>query len=309
MNKSKLGLHVTVLLATYNGSRFLPAQLESLARQTRRPDCIVVRDDGSSDDSLAIVQEWAHSEQIVCQVIAGPNMGPAGSFLTAAGLAGTSDIFFFCDQDDVWLDDKIERAVRWLDQSNCDMPMLYASRLEVVDQDLTRMRYSELPVHLSFESAACESLLTGCTMAFNSAFRELLRRSVSKAVLMHDWWCYLLATGVEGATLFYDDRPTILYRQHSSNAVGAGPTGLKLLKARLQNYFGNKQSSRFKQLQEFHRIYHDVLSLSAGVTIDELVAARTSPWRRMRVAFTIPIKRQKFSSILTTRVSILTNRY
>jgi glycosyltransferase involved in cell wall biosynthesis len=233
MNNKKFGPIVTVILATYNGSRYLPAQLESLARQTVRPSRIVVRDDGSVDDSLALVKQWAGHQRIACQVIIGPNLGPARSFLTASAQAKDSDYYFFCDQDDVWLEDKIERAVTSLSAEQ-GKPMLYASRLQVVDQKLQPLRQSELPAHLSFSSAAYESLLTGCTMGFNNEFRKLLLTPLPRFVLMHDWWCYLLATGVEGAGLVYDGRPTILYRQHATNAVGAGPIGFKALKTRLK---------------------------------------------------------------------------
>jgi hypothetical protein len=145
-------------------------------------------------------------------------------------------------------------------------------------------------------------------MAFNNEFRKLLCRPIPESVLMHDWWCYLLASGVEGATLYYDERPTILYRQHSSNAVGAEATGYKALKPRMQN-FVDKKKSRFGQLREFSELHHDKLTASAVRTIDELTAARAGLWKRMQVACWLPIERQSFSSVLTTRLSILINRY
>jgi hypothetical protein len=145
-------------------------------------------------------------------------------------------------------------------------------------------------------------------MAFNKEFRKLLCRPIPESVLMHDWWCYLLASGVDGATLYYDERPTILYRQHSSNVVGAGATGLKALKTRFQN-FVDKKKSRFEQLRDFSELYHDKLTASAAGTIEELTAARVGLCKRLQVAYRLPIERQSFSSVLTTRLSILTNRY
>lgn len=309
MNNKKSGLIVTVILATYNGSRYLPAQLESLARQTVRPTHIVVRDDGSVDGSLALVKQWAERQDIACQVITGPNLGPARSFLTATTQAADSDYYFFCDQDDVWLDDKIERAVTRLGSAEQAKPMLYASRLQVVDQELQPLRESELPSHLSFSSAAYESLLTGCTMAFNRTFRALLSTRLPEFVLMHDWWCYLLATGVEGAELVYDDRPTILYRQHATNAVGAGPTGFKAIKTRLKGFVSAKQPLRFLQLQEFSRLHEGRLSATATDTVRRLRSARCNPWVRPSIALSLPIERQTFSSVLSTRLTILINRY
>lgn len=309
MNSNQSAPVITVILATYNGSRYLADQLASLARQTMRPFRLVVRDDGSSDDSLTLVQQWCAEEGIACQVISGPNLGPARSFLTAAAQAAHSDYYFFCDQDDVWLEAKIERAVSCLASAKEGAPMLYASRLQVVDQALQPLRLSELPSHLSFASAAYESLLTGCTMAFNDAFRELLLKPVPECVLMHDWWCYLLATGIEGSQLVYDDQPTIMYRQHATNAVGAGPTGLNAMKTRFKRFLNAKKPLRFLQLEEFARLHRDRLSVEASIAVRRLSAARRDPLLRPAIALSVPIERQTFSSVLSTRFSIITNRY
>ena len=300
---------VTVILATYNGERFLPEQLASLAAQSRRPDRLVLRDDGSTDQSVALVQTWAAQQGVALQQVSGPRLGPARSFLTALQEAESADIFFFCDQDDVWLPDKIARALALLPWGEAAAPTLYASRLEVVDAQLQPLRLSALPGRLSFASAVCESLLTGCTMAFNAAFRARLVRVLPQQLVMHDWWCYLLATGLQGAALQFDAAPTLRYRQHSANTLGAGPTGLAALSARLRRFMGRDSAMRSRQLQEFAQLYSAALTPQASALLAQLLAAKQGWGPRWRVALTAPLRRQTALATLTTRLALLTNRF
>lgn len=300
---------VTVILATYNGERFLPEQLESLAAQSRKPDRLVLRDDGSTDRSVELVQAWADRSGVTLQQIMGRRLGPARSFLTALQAADQADIFLFCDQDDVWQPFKIARALEYVPWAKGAVPSLCATRLEVVDEQLKALRLSPLPKNLSFSSAVCESLLTGCTMAFNAPFRELLVRALPEQAGMHDWWCYLLATGANGATLYFDPTPTVLYRQHGGNALGAGPRGWRALLARWQRFFGRDSVMRSRQLQEFAKLHETVLSPQASDILRQVLDAKRGLGPRLWAALTAPIHRQTILSTLTTRLALLTNRF
>lgn len=300
---------VTVVLATYNGERFLPEQLESLAVQSRRPDRLVLRDDGSTDHSVELVRAWADQRGVALQQVTGPRLGPALSFLKALQAAEPADIFLFCDQDDVWQPYKIERALNLVPWGEGAAPTLCATRLEVVDEQLTPMRLSPLPNGLSFASATCESLLTGCTMAFNAAFRELLVRALPQNAAMHDWWCYLLATSANGAVLHFDPTPTVRYRQHGGNALGAGPIGGSALLARGLRFIGRDSAMRSRQLQEFAELQGPALAPQASAVLYQLLAAKHGLVPRLRAAFTAPIRRQTFLATLTTRLALLTNRF
>lgn len=300
---------VTVVLATYNGERFLPAQLESLAAQSRRPDRLVLRDDGSTDQSVELVRAWADRQGVALQQVIGPRLGPARSFLKALQAAEPADIFLFCDQDDVWQPYKIVRALNLVPWGEDVVPTLCATRLEVVDEQLNPLRLSSLPTGLSFSSATCESLLTGCTMAFNAAFRDLLVSSLPEHAAMHDWWCYLLATGANGAALRFDPTPTVLYRQHGGNTLGAGPVGTSALRARGLRFIGRDSAMRSRQLQEFAKLHGSALAPQASVILYPLLAAKHGLVPRLRAAFTAPIRRQTFLATLTTRLALLTNRF
>jgi len=301
-------LVVCVILATYNGATYIDAQLASLQNQTHRPDLLVLRDDGSSDATVVLVREWtrmAHIELIEIPAI--ERLGPARSFLTALTATVPADIFLFCDQDDVWLPHKVESAVRILSQIDTAQPHLVATRLQVVDQDLQFMRLSPIPNYLSFGSAVCENVLTGCTMAFNSAFRNLLIRELPGQVEMHDWWCYLLASGAGSVT--FDPAPSLMYRQHSTNAIGAGTRGWAKVHERMTAFAGQKSEVRSRQLREFARLHMNDLRPDAKALLGQLLAAKISIAARLIAVFSAPIRRQNILSQLTTRISLLANRF
>lgn len=309
MNDPTDTLVVTVILATYNGEKYLPQQLASLAAQSRRPDRIVLRDDGSVDRSIEMIQAWANLNNIELQQVYGHRLGPALSFLSALEAAKPSDLYMFCDQDDVWLPDKIARAMANVECTHNAAPTLYATRLEVVDASLNRLSTSKTPSTLSFSSAVCESVLTGCTMAFNAPFQQRLSSAMPRFAVMHDWWCYLVATGTLGAKLHFDDAPTMLYRQHDHNAMGAEPKGLSKMQARIRQFVGSRNAIRSRQLAEFSRLHYTDLDPEALRLINQLLPTERSFRSRLRASLCAAISRQSKLNILSTRIALLTNRY
>jgi len=298
---------VTVVLSTFNGECYLPELLASLAAQSRRPDRIVLRDDGSRDASPAIVADWARRENIVLQHVAGPPMGPAKSFLAAIAAAEPTDVMLLADQDDVWLPEKVERAIAMLPYGPSAQPMLYASALHIVGAALQPIRESVPVRHLGFASAAYESVLTGCTMALNGALIDLVRVEPQVRVQMHDWWLYTLAAATGG--IVFDEHSTILYRQHGANVLGAGPKGWKALLARIRRLRvapGARRSDQLEQLLSLHasRMHPEALELACL-----LVKGRTSLIRRIYTAFAARVLRQADHDVLTTRFAILINRF
>jgi glycosyltransferase involved in cell wall biosynthesis len=299
---------VSVVLCTYNGARYLPEQLASIEAQTLGIDRLVLRDDGSTDDSVAIVRRWAIRTGTALHVLdtGGRRLGPAASFLTALARSEPAGIHLLCDQDDVWLPDKVERSSNAVSRSS--QPALYASTLQIVDSELHPLRLSQTPRALSFTSAACESLLTGCTMALNEPLRLLIPAHSPSAVAMHDWWIYLLASAV--GTIDFDSMPTVLYRQHGSNAVGAGPTGWRHFKVRWKEFGRARCRVRSSQLRAFADLHGRLLNDRDRKTIDALLARSesscVSPWR---AAWYAPVVRQRQMDRWTTRLSLLTNRF
>lgn len=215
---------VAVLLCTYNGERFLKEQLDSIERQTHSAWIVAVSDDGSTDSTLEILQDYRKKwgeEKLT--IFPGPKRGFAANFMSLTCLAGVeSDFYAWADQDDIWLDHKLQTALDWLQTISEDVPALYCGRTELINENCQSIGFSPLfrrPA--TFSNALVQSIGGGNTMVFNHAALKLIREAGKEfSVVSHDWWAYLAVTGV-GGRVFYDAAPTILYRQHNDNIVGS----------------------------------------------------------------------------------------
>ncbi|MFA5521069.1 MAG: glycosyltransferase family 2 protein [Castellaniella sp.] len=233
--------HIAILLCTCNGEEYLEAQLDSIARQTAANWQLWVSDDGSRDGTLAILAQyqkaWGDDKMVVLR---GPGRGPATNFLSLVHNRNISaDYFAYCDQDDIWHPEKLERATRLLQAQisgpNSRLrPLLYGSRTCYVDRHDQEIGLSPLfrrePV---FANALVQNIAGGNTMVFNSAARRLLWKCPpQQPVVMHDWWTYISVSAC-GGRVFYDTWPSVRYRQHDHNQIGHN-TGLRAKISRLR---------------------------------------------------------------------------
>jgi glycosyl transferase family 2 len=222
---------VTILLSSYNGARFLAEQIESIRRQSFGGWTLLVRDDGSSDESVGIVESISATDSRVVLLGDGRgNLGPAGSFGILLGHAYDEGARYvaLADQDDIWSPEKLARELDLLAQSERelgeDMPLLVHTDLAVVREDLSLVHDSFLafqglrhPFHSPLGTLLIQNFATGCTMLVN---RPLLRVAVPvPAVIMHDWWLALCAAAT-GRVVFLPEA-TVRYRQHGGNAQGS----------------------------------------------------------------------------------------
>lgn len=302
--------HVALLLATYNGAAHLDDFLASLAAQTCRPDRIVLRDDGSTDGSAERVQAWGRAQGMPVQVLeTGARLGPARSFLRLLAEAGEADLYCFADQDDAWLPAKLERAVHRIGPADGqdNAPVLYASTLTVTDARLTPLSTTPVPHRLGLGSALFENVLTGCTMVFNRSLAERLRRHLPGDPLMHDWWAYLVAAAV--GRIAFDPQPSVLYRQHAHNTIGAGSRGLALLGTRLRRFVLVPDHRRARQAQDLLDGQADLMDPAWVERIRGLLAARPHAGARLAQALRFPVARQTARDDWATRAAIALGRY
>lgn len=220
---------VLVLLSTFNGEKYIEEQLNSLYRQKGIDLHILIRDDGSTDSTVKIINEFAIKYKNT-KVLIENNIGCALSFNRLVEYAVTKipafDYYAFCDQDDVWDDDKLYCAVEHLECHTKNPLQLYTSSYRVVDDKLN-FKYIQ---RFKYKHTLGESLITintmGCTQVFTRALLEYsLKRIHIKGLNMidmpnHDGWLYLTAI-VNDAYVYYDEEPHIKYRQHRFNVVGA----------------------------------------------------------------------------------------
>jgi glycosyltransferase involved in cell wall biosynthesis len=217
-----------ILLSTFNGAAFLREQLDSFLTQSHGDWVLYWRDDGSSDETVAIVEEFAmRAGQGRCVRIGDwpRRLGATASFLhllgrIAPGL-GERDVVAFADQDDVWLPEKLARGIDALGRLPRCLPGLYCARQLLVDSRLQPLAESAAFVKWAgFPAALTQNIATGCTLMMNSAGAALVAASTPSAGALHDWWCYLVVSAA-GGRVIQDDKPVVLYRQHGRNLVGA----------------------------------------------------------------------------------------
>jgi glycosyltransferase involved in cell wall biosynthesis len=213
---------VAVLMGTWNGERYLPEQLQSFIDQTHANWSLHVSDDGSTDATCDIVRRFCEGRHHPVTLRRGPGCGFSRNFMSlvcAPDIAG--DYFAFSDQDDIWNKDKLERALRWLTTVPPELPALYCSRTEIVDIAGRRLGHSPLFTKPpGFSNAVVQNIGGGNTMVFNASARSLLAAIGDQEVVSHDWWAYQI-TSAAGGLVRYDPHPSIRYRQHANNVVGA----------------------------------------------------------------------------------------
>lgn len=228
---------ITILMAVRNGMPFLPEQVASILAQDRDDWRLLVSDDGSDDGSAAFLAglQAAHPGRIT--LMPGPGRGYGNNF-RALILACPADagLVALCDQDDIWRPDRLSRAVAGLHRAG-EIPAIALAGRETADARLQNRKPAPLPIpRLSFRNALFESLLPGNVMMLNRAAFSMIRTAMArcKGVSSHDWLIYQLATGA-GMRLIPDEEPTVTYRQHDANLVGAG-RGARQLARRMARF-------------------------------------------------------------------------
>ncbi|WP_426441671.1 glycosyltransferase family 2 protein [Bradyrhizobium genosp. P] len=213
-----------MLLATFNGAEHIREQLDSIATQSHENWELIVSDDGSADRTVEIVEKFACSVPQSVHLVEGPQKGFWRNFLSLAKHAGLLDaeLYAFCDQDDIWLRDKLERAARWFSKGASDSPRLYFTRTELIEENGRPAGLSPLFRRKpSFQNALVQNIGGGNTMVMNKAASLLLAQVPDDVTLIaHDWWTYQIVTGA-GGTAFYDSVPSLKYRQHGKNLIGS----------------------------------------------------------------------------------------
>ena len=246
---------IDILLATYNGARFVREQLDSLAAQTHRDWRLLVRDDGSTDDTMAIVQEWAKSCDRPVVIIEDGRKGLGASQNFGALLEKSSAPYFaFCDQDDFWLPGKLEVMLTAMRAEEAEprvaAPVMVFSDLEVVDEKLDRIaasfalrsRRPVLTAGREMDQIMLHNPVPGCALLGNAALREA-SLPIPEAAVMHDWWVALSAGALGRVALVH--RPLVQYRQHGKNTLGATNNGVAALAAYvLRDFRGAYRKSR-----------------------------------------------------------------
>lgn len=244
---------VAILMATYNGERFIREQLESLRLQTYEDFRCYIHDDGSSDETKAIIKKYALDYPERFTVLGGTSKGGAGSNFMYLLSIVDSKYIMFCDQDDVWLPNKIERTLKEMEETEkiSGKGILVHSDMKYVDEKLKVIAESYRDYtgknnqgH-SLKELLFRNIIAGCTVMINDILRvEMLCVTSMDNIHMHDWWAALIAS-INGRICFIPE-PLMLYRQHSANFTG-NKTHINIL-TRLGRWIDLKTAVRNKKV-------------------------------------------------------------
>jgi glycosyltransferase involved in cell wall biosynthesis len=221
---------VSIVLSTYNGEKYLEEQLNSILTSSYQDFDLYIRDDGSADRTMEILESYRKKEPNRIHVLQNErNLGCTLNFLE--GICDTgADYVMLCDQDDVWKPNKIGDTLKRMQhmeaQLGKELPLVVFTDALVVDESLKQLHDSFFaagklnPRRTDLAHLLMENKLIGCTVMINASLRRILKsRRLPEKARYHDWWIALIAASL-GKIGFLSDR-TMLYRQHSSNVVGS----------------------------------------------------------------------------------------
>ena len=297
-------MKVAVLLSSYNGENYIETQIDSiLAQQGDFSLTLLVRDDGSTDGTHAILQRYADAGKLSWQT--GQNLRSAKSFLQLLHSCPGYDYYAFADQDDYWLPDKLACGIRAIEDRTG--PALSFANAELVDnrlQSLGRNVYKHSP-RLDFETLSCAGGILGCTSVFNRALAEKVQcKPLPDAVPMHDFYMSLLCLTL-GGTIVFDPVSHIQYRQHGNNVVGV-PNGFwATLKSRLADITTKEKVSIAVQAQQLLQLYGDALSRDKHAWLTMLSRYQRDLGSRLRLACSRKTRYASRNMALKLRLSIL----
>lgn len=302
---------VQILLSAYNGEQYISEQIQSILHQTHAAVSILIRDDGSTDKTMELLDQWVTTHPDKIKLIKGTNVGVVSSFFVLLRTADAeADYYCFCDQDDVWLDHKVEHAIARLDSSiYTEVPAMVFTSTYLTDDKLNRKGAWPKPPaqEPSFFNALYENIAIGATITMNRSARNLFINSQSvdsQKVLMHDWWFYLLVSAF--GTVIYDNKPSMLYRQHNNNVVGGSNSIVGKLKSKWASFKRHTGKDLLhKQASEFDRIYGSRLTGEQKEQLDLFLATRTRFMERLRYARKSKLYRQSKAESLLFKFFIL----
>lgn len=248
-------MKLIVLLSAYNGEKFLRQQLDSLLAQTLRGVEVFARDDGSTDATRNILEEYR--KKGLLRWDAGENLGAARSFWQLLQNCEEADYYAFCDQDDIWDPDKLAVAVRALQSLDPGKPALYCGDVRVADAGLRILRETMVRgMPTDYPHALLKNIAPGCTFVFNHPARELLRAYDAErlGIDLHDWTAFQIIACF--GQVIFDPTPHMSYRQHGANAIGAHHTTPAALLKKIPSFWsGSMKNSRQRQALRLEQAY------------------------------------------------------
>ena len=299
-------MKICVIMSTYNGEKYIEQQLDSIFTSPQNI-FLYVRDDGSKDRTIEILKDYRIKHAVSIEVNEGKNVGSAESFLTALRECPKADYYAFCDQDDVWIDGKLSAAAEQIGTTN--QPVLWCSDYQVTDSDLHVMISSVLkqPVQDSVRAVFYNNV-PGCTMVFNWALMQELRKVNISNIRMHDIMAINVAL-ITGKVIF-DKTPYVLYRQHGNSVLGYSHKKIQIgkwIKEKLELIRNKEDYSTAEYARAVLNVFENQMNESEKKEYELISKMNSGLISRLKV-LTRPYTKDKFGrTSISIRFKILLN--
>lgn len=308
MRISRKEIKIQILLATYNGEKYIREQLQSIAElEGNFKFQILLRDDCSTDRTMEIIDEFKKILDIKI-IPSDRNVGlNKNMYILFENADSDYDYFAFCNQDDIWVKNKFITAVKKLEEFDSDIPLLFTSTSMIVDENLNEIGLSLIPKKTDFYNAMVQNVSLGHTQVFNTKFLDKLNGHYNKNIHEIDWWIYLIATAL--GTIVFDDKFTVLHRQHGNNSCGYELNFFKKTFNRIRYLKNGKSNSISLQLEAFLSEYGNEINLDHLSETKKFLYSQDNITKRINYSFKTKIRREGFFETTLLKLLYVIGKY
>jgi glycosyltransferase involved in cell wall biosynthesis len=299
---------VQVLLSAYNGAKYIKQQIDSVFAQQQVEVHCLVRDDGSNDETLSVINDCRGVYQNL-EIIQGENIGYGSSFLELIKESSDFDYYAFADQDDVWQPLKLISAIEMLAKEGDAKANMYFSNCTVVNDRLETIRMlhlhkNHIPNHK--KTALVQGFVHGCTMVFNNLSKELVLKHKPSQKYAHDFWIPLLH--VFFGNIIYDFESHILYRQHNQNVFGGKRSVYQLIKIKL-SFLTHSENYYLNLANDLINGYKELMTDDVLLQLSDIADYKKSLNKRIKLIFDKKIRRNTLRGTVFLKILILTSKF
>lgn len=282
---------ILVLMSSFNGEQYIYSQIESIMNQEDVDVYLRLRDDGSTDQTAAVLEKIQNRFPSRIEIIRGENIGAKKSFLTLVKNAPQGfDYYALSDQDDIWDKSKLYKGILRIEENGCKgIPIIYGSPVQLYSGGNVGKQIFNEATGYTFGNFLIKNYIPGCTMLFNTDMKYLVEK-IDPGLLsdhpLHDHWMNLICSGC-GGKIIVDKESYIYYRQHQNNVVGGERTILTKLK---DNGIFTHNHTRYMFAKELYKYYRDDMSKESREKLLKVLLYRKSFRNRLKLALDMDIK-------------------
>ncbi|WP_296876975.1 glycosyltransferase [Thomasclavelia sp.] len=302
---------ILIMMSTYNGEKYINKQVDSILNQkTCLAINLLIRDDGSTDNTPDILKEYASQYKNI-EIVLDRNIGCNRSFFKLIQLAKDFDYYAFSDQDDIWLENKIQSAINEIDKLDSNIPILYGSSSYIMKNEISTGKETRKKIRpINFYNTIIQNFLPGHSQVMNRAMIDILKQSKNinfDKIYMYDYWICNVAA-IFGNIIF-DNNSHTLYRMHDQNVLGYGNNKINWTINRLKKVRKGELTKQAIQINYFYEYYNDQLSNEQKDEIENFLKAKKIFYKRINYALSSKFYRQSKLETLLFKLLYIFKQY